>query len=580
MQIIAHQAVPCAFLGYAFGQKGYKVFDYQNHVTYVSRDVTFVENVFPFAEDQKQNPVTNGSGSVTVYLPNTVTVPLPSCSTPATQFDIDPLLNSAPILHDSASVGDPPQPHSMQHQAPQRRTARISRPNVTLRDYVCNTIMGTKYEYPIHKCVNYSECSSSMQHYSLQVITDTEPTCYTSACKDQKWMDVMHKELDALQANNTWEITDFPSGKNPVSSKWIYRVKRKLDGSIERYKARLVARGFSQMEGLDYHETFAPVVKMNTVRSLLVVAVSKNWPLFHLDVDNTFLHGDLHEEVYMTPPPGFFKTEKAQGKVFKLLKSLYGLKQAPRQWFSKFSGSLINFGFTQSLNDYSLFTYNKNGDFVALLVYVDDVILTGSSSMARSSDRLFLNKRKYALELISETGLLACKPSVIPLESKHKLGVSTAPELLDPTSYRRLVGHLIYLTNTRPDLAYSVHILSQFMNKPTQDHLTTAHKVLGYLKGAPALGIFYPSHQQLRLEAYCDADWAACPLTRKSISGYAVLLGGALVFWKTKKQGVVSRSSAEAEYKAMAHVCCELSWLQRLLASVPKNGRLDHLGDV
>ncbi|CAM8998695.1 unnamed protein product [Rhodiola kirilowii] len=242
----------------------------------------------------------------------------------------------------------------------------------------------------------------------------------------------------------------------------------------------------------------------------------------------------------MTPPPDFFKTEKGQGKVFMLLKSLYGLKQAPRQWFSRFSDSLLNFCFTQSLNYYSLFTYNKNGDFLALLVYVDDVILTGTSltliqqvkayihdlfrikdlgslryflgfEVARSSDGLFLNRRKYALELISKAGLLACKPSSIPMDSKHKLGLSTAPELSDPTSYRRLVGQLIYLTNTRPDLAYSVHILSQFMNKPTQDHLTTAHKVLRYLKGAPARGIFYPSNQQLTLEAYCDADWAACP---------------------------------------------------------------------
>ncbi|CAM8931929.1 unnamed protein product [Rhodiola kirilowii] len=251
---------------------------------------------------------------------------------------------------------------------------------------------------------------------------------------------------------------------------------------------------------------------MHTVRKFLAVAVSKNWPLFQLDVDNAFLHGHLHEEVYMTPP-GFFQSEKAQGKVFKLLKSLYGLKQAPRQWFSRFSDSLISFGFVQSLNDYSLFTYNKNGNFLALLVYVDDVILTGTSTtliqqvkayihdlfkikdlgqlryflgfeVTRSSDDLFLNQRKYALELILEAGLLACKPCSTPMDCKHKLALSTAPDLVDPGPYRRLVGQLIYLTNTRPDLAYSVHILSQFMSKPNQDHLIAAHKVLRYLKGA------------------------------------------------------------------------------------------------
>ncbi|CAM8920979.1 unnamed protein product [Rhodiola kirilowii] len=179
----------------------------------------------------------------------------------------------------------------------------------------------------------------------------------------------MEKEINVLQNNNTWHITDLSPGKNFVCSKWIYRVKRKSDGSIKRYKARLVARGFTQLERLDYHETFAPLVKMNTVRTLLAIASSKGWPLYQLDVDNAFLYGHLDEEVYMTLPVGFYKIEKSQGKVCKLNKSIYSLKQASRQWFSKFSDALIQFGFLLSLNDYSLFTYNKKGIYMALLVY-------------------------------------------------------------------------------------------------------------------------------------------------------------------------------------------------------------------
>ncbi|CAM8906043.1 unnamed protein product [Rhodiola kirilowii] len=302
---------------------------------------------------------------------------------------------------------------------------------------------------------------------------------------------------------------------------------------------------------------------MNTIRTLLAVAVSKSWPLFRLDVDNAFLHGQLDEEVYMSLPPGFYKNEKAQGKVCRLLKSLYGLKQAPRQWYSRFSDALVKFGFVQSLNDHSLFTYNKDGIFLALLVYVDDEILTSTSphliqsvktyihdlfrikdlgqlryflrfEVARSSEGLFLNQRKYVLELKTEAGLLACKPSNILMDTKHKLGLSTTPSLDDPSPYRRLVGQLIYLINTRSDSAYSVHILSQFMNQPTTDHLTAAYKVLRYLKLTPAQGLFYPSHQPLQLEAHCDADWGACPLTRKSIIGYSVTLGQALISWKSK----------------------------------------------
>ncbi|CAM8879909.1 unnamed protein product [Rhodiola kirilowii] len=333
---------------------------------------------------------------------------------------------------------------------------------------------------------------------------------------------------------------------------------------------------------------------MNTVRTFLTVASSKGWPLYQLDVYNAFLHGHLEEEVYMILPPGFYKTEKEQSKVCKLKKSLYGLKQAPRQWFEKFRDALVTFGFTPSLNDHSLFTYDKNGVYLALLVYVDDIIITCTSStlitsvkqfihskfkikdlgqlhyflgieVARSHTGIFLNQRKYALELISEAGLLGCKPSSTPMDSKYKLSLSTAKALSDPEVYRRLVGQLIYLTVTRPDLSYAVHILSQFMATPTEDHLQAAHRVLRYLKAAPAQGLFYPSKQPLHITAFCDADWGSCPITRRSVTGYSILLGNALVSWKTKKQSVVSRSSAEAEYRAMAQTSYELVWLLRIL---------------
>ncbi|CAM8949089.1 unnamed protein product [Rhodiola kirilowii] len=296
----------------------------------------------------------------------------------------------------------------------------------------------------------------------------------------------------------------------------------------------------------------------------------------------------------MTLPPGFYKSDKAKGRVCKLHKSSYGLKQASRQWFSKFSEALISYGFKPSLNDYSLFILQTSQDYVALLVYVDDIILTGTSKslieqvkhfidskfkikdlgtlrfflgieVARSNSGIFLNQRKYALELNDSAGLLGCKPSSLPMDTKHKLALSTSPVIEDPSKYRRLVGQLIYLTVTRPDLAFSVHVLSQFMHQPREEHLKAAHKVLRYLKLAPAQGLFYPASQHLSLQAFCDADWGACPVTRRSVIGYSILLGHCLISWKTKKQSVVSRSSAEAEYRAMTQVSCELVWLTILL---------------
>ena len=186
----------------------------------------------------------------------------------------------------------------------------------------------------------------------------------------------MIKEIDALEVNNTWGIEELPSGKKPINCKWVYKVKYKSDGSIGRYKARLVICGDEQVKGFDYHETFSPVAKMTSVRIFLTVAIAKGKELHQMDVNNAFLHGDLDEEVYMTMPPGFRTSN--HHKVCCLYKSLYGLKQAPCQWFVKLSSKLLEYGFVRSYADYSLFTYNKNNKFIALLNYEDDLVLTGN----------------------------------------------------------------------------------------------------------------------------------------------------------------------------------------------------------
>lgn len=355
--------------------------------------------------------------------------------------------------------------------------------------------------------ISYGNFSPSHRAFLSSISSHVEPTSYSQAVKDPKWREAMKKELDALKLNNTWTLEPLPPGKRPIGCKWVFKIKYNSDGSIERYKARLVAKGYTQMEGLDYHETFAPVAKLVTVRCLLAVAAARGWELHQLDVNNAFLHGDLHEEVYMLPPPGINK--KGDNFVCRLRKSLYGLKQASRNWFEKFSNALRSAGYKQSVADYSLFTKSCGKNFSAVLVYVDDVIVTGNDTpsitwlkkylntlfhiknlgrlkyflgieVARSSEGIFLSQRKYILDILAETGMIGAKGCSFPMEQNLHLTPDDGDFLDDPSVYRRLVGRLIYLTITRPDITYSVNILSQFMQKPRSTHMAATYRVLRY----------------------------------------------------------------------------------------------------
>jgi hypothetical protein len=374
----------------------------------------------------------------------------------------------------------------------------------------------------------------------------------------------------------------------------VYKIKTLSDGSIERYKARLVAKGFTQEYGIDYEETFAPVARITSVRTLIAIAATRQWKLTQMDVKNAFLNGELEEEVYMRPPPEYTCQEN---KVCRLRKALYGLKQAPRAWFSKFHKTITQLNFSSSAHDSALFTRKTDNGTVVLLLYVDDMIITGDDSIGieelkkflcqhfemkdlgplsyflglevlSSSDGMFLSQAKYASDLVSRACLTDCKIEQTPLEPNIRFTPQDGTLLDDATLYRQLVGSLIYLTVTRPDISYAVHLVSQFMASPRSTHFAAVLRIIRYIKGTLFYGLHYSATSSLILRAYSDADWAGDRSDRRSTTGFCIFLGDSLISWRSKKQTLTARSSTESEYRALADTTSEILWLRWLLADL------------
>ncbi|GJW21740.1 putative RNA-directed DNA polymerase [Tanacetum coccineum] len=401
--------------------------------------------------------------------------------------------------------------------------------------FTCNLLSVSRLCKDLQSAITFFPDFCVVQKLHMRILIGT------GECKSGLYrMGMFGTEKKALMTT-TNTLENLPEGKHAIDSIWVYKIKYKPNGEVERYKARLVAKGFTQMEGVDYHNTFTPVAKLVTVLTLLAIVVKRDWMIHQLDVNNAFLHGDLSEEIYMKIPQGFVKD--GDMRICRLHKSLYGLKQASRNWYKKFTNALR-------------------------LLYVDDVVIAGNDTfkiqatkdelnqrfsikdlgtlkyflgikVARTYEGLVLNQRKYILDILADCGLQGCKSSPFPIEQNLKLNRAENKPKVDASRYRRIVGRLLYLQATRPDITYSVNILSQFMADPRQPHLNAAHRILHYLKATPGLGIL--------------------------LSRYLLSLGGAPISWKTKKQSVVSRSSAEAEYRSMAGTVSEILWVRWLL---------------
>nr|AAT85012.1 putative reverse transcriptase [Oryza sativa Japonica Group]ABF96664.1 retrotransposon protein, putative, unclassified [Oryza sativa Japonica Group] len=359
----------------------------------------------------------------------------------------------------------------------------------------------------------------------------------------------MEEEYNALLANRTWELVPRPHGANIVTGKWIFRHKFQADGSLDRYKARWVLCGFTQRPGIDFDETFSP------------------------------------ETVFCSQPAGFVDASKPDF-VCRLNKSLYGLKQAPRAWYNRFASFLLSIGLKEAKSDTSLFIFRRGTDMVYLLLYVDDIVLTASTgdllrwtiralqsefamkdlgalhhflgiSVCRTPSGLALSQQQYSVEILERAGMTDCKPCSTPVDTNAKLSSADGAPVSDPTDFHSLAGALQYLTFTRPDIAYAVQQVYLHMHDPRELHLAALKRILRYVHGTLDYSLHFHCSPTVDLVAYSDADWAGCPDTRRSTSGYTVFLGDNFISWSSKRQNTVSRSSAEVEYRAVATAVAE-----------------------
>ncbi|KAH9723253.1 retrovirus-related pol polyprotein from transposon RE2 [Citrus sinensis] len=402
-------------------------------------------------------------------------------------------------------------------------------------------------------------------HTQLTKGDDHEPTTLTQALKDHKWRQAMSEEYDALVRNDTWALVPQDSSQNLVGCKWVFRTKRKSDGSVDKFKARLVAKGFHQRPGIDYQDTFSPVIKPITVRIVLSIAVSRGWSLRQLDVNNAFLQGHLSENVYMSQPPGFVDKDNPS-YVCKLNKAIYGLKQAPRAWYHELRTFLLQF-------DLGFLTY-----------------FLGVEVIPNKHD-LLLSQRRYIMDLLTQTKMQEAKTVLTPIPTSPTLTLTSGSSLSDPTEYRQVVGSLQYLLITRPDIAFAVNKLSQYMHCPTTEHWSFVKRLLRYLVGTvddglqlykdSNLSLHAFSDTSLSLQAFSDADWARDKDTFCSTSAYVVYLGKNPISWSSKKQRTVARSSTEAEYRSVANTAAELNFIfQNGALRVPHVSSEDQLADA
>ncbi|KAJ9566345.1 hypothetical protein OSB04_002311 [Centaurea solstitialis] len=473
------------------------------------------------------------------------------------------------------------EPPSVNDQTPLPHIAKWT------KDHPIDLIIGDPTSGVQTRAASANECNFSV------FLSNIEPTRVSDALQDSDWVTAMQEELNQFEALKVWRLVKLPESKSVIDTKWLFKNKRDANNIIVHNKARLVAKGYRQQEGIDYDETFAPVARLEAIRMFLAYAAYKDFTVFQMDVKTAFLYGHLKEEVYVAQPKGFVDKEYPD-YVYVLDKALYGLKQAPRAWYEELSKHLLSKGFKKGSVDSTLFLMKEGEHIVVIQIYVDDIIFGSTSrelckkfetvmteefkmsmmgeinfflglQVRQFSDGIFINQSKYIFDLLKKYDMSGCHSIGTPMATGNSIGPDHEGKDVDLRNYRSMVGSLMYLTTSRPDIMFATCVCARYQAKPKESHLAAVKRIFRYLKGTPYYGIWYPKGLGFELQAYTDADYGGCNMDRKSTSGHLQFLGNKLVSWASKKQQCVSTSTAESEYVAAASCCSQVLWMQSQL---------------
>ncbi|GJV75384.1 retrovirus-related pol polyprotein from transposon TNT 1-94 [Tanacetum coccineum] len=388
------------------------------------------------------------------------------------------------------------------------------------------------------------------------VLSKVKPKNFKIAVNEDSWFEAMQDKIHEFDQLKVWELVPRPDNVMVIGLKWIYKVKLDEHGDVLKNKARVVAKGYRQEEGIDFEESFAPVARIEAIKIFIANVASKNMTIYQMDVKTAFLNGNLQEEVFVNQPEGFEDPDYPT-HVYRLKKALYGLKQAPRAWYDTLSKFLMVNKFYKGAVDPTLFTC-KSGKHILLMSSKFQMSMMGQMTfflglqISQSPRGIFINQAKYALETLKKYGIDLSDLVDTPMVDRLKLDEDLLGIPVNQTRFRGMVGSLMYLTASRPNLVFVVCMCARYQAKPTKKHLEAIKRFFRYLKGTINMGLWYPKDNAMSLTAYADADHTGCQDSRRSTSGSAQFLGDRLVSWSSKKQRSTAISTTEAEYIAIA----------------------------